>query len=99
MKYLFFFIGSLAVALLVFLVLTFSFEFGRSDALELDKPIAIVLKTTAGQPMKFWSVAEQGIYEAAREFGVEVSISGPEFESQIERQLNIFRRVICSPNR
>ena len=94
MKYLFFFIGSLALSLLVFLVVTFSFEAGKTQELQLEKPIAIVLKTTAGQPMNFWRVVEQGIYEASREFGVAVSISGPEFESQIDRQLNIMERVI-----
>ena len=56
---------------------------GRSDAVPLphllhgnrqeryigtEKPIVVVVKATvAGQPMKFWSVVQQGINEAAKE--------------------------------
>lgn len=95
MKYLIFFIGSLAVALMLFLILTFSFEPGKTDELNLDKPIVVIVKaTTAGQPMNFWSVVQQGINEAAREFGVEVIITGADHETQIDRQVNIFNRVI-----
>ncbi len=95
MKYLIFFIGSLAVALMIFLVLTFSFEPGKTDELELEKPIVVVVKATvAGQPMNFWSVVQQGINEAAKEFGVEVIITGPDHERQINRQVNIVNTVI-----
>jgi len=95
LKYLIFFIGSLAMALIVFLVLTFSLEPGKSDELELDRPIVVVVKATvAGQPMDFWTVVQQGIYEAAKEFGVEVTITGPDHERQINRQVNIVNRVI-----
>lgn len=95
MKYLFFFIGSLAVALTVFMILTYSFEPGKSEQLDLEKPIVVVVKATViGQPMNFWSVVQQGIDEAAREFGVEVTITGPDHERQIERQVNIVNSVI-----
>ena len=95
MKYLIFFIGSLAVALMIFLALTFSFEPGKTDELDLEKPIVVVVKATvAGQPMNFWSVVQQGINEAAKEFGVEVIITGPDHERQINRQVNILNTVI-----
>ena len=95
MKYLIFFIGSLAVALMIFLALTFSFEPGKTDELDLEKPIVVVVKATvAGQPMNFWSVVQQGINEAAKEFGVEVNITGPDHERQINRQVNILNTVI-----
>ena len=95
MKYLFFFIGSLAVALALFLILTFSMDPGHTDELALDEPIVIVFKATvAGQPMDFWSVVQQGVNEAAKEFGVEVMITGPDHERQIDRQINIVNRVI-----
>ena len=95
MKYLFFFIGSLAVALALFLILTFSMDPGHTDELALDEPIVIVFKATvAGQPMDFWSVVEQGVEEAAKEFGVDVVITGPEHERQIDRQINIVNRII-----
>ena len=95
MKYLIFFIGSLAVALIIFLVLTFSFEPGKTGELHLEKPIVVVVKATVeGQPMNFWSVVKQGINEAAKEFGVEVIITGPDHERQISRQVNIINRII-----
>ncbi len=95
MKYLILFIGSLAVALMIFLVLTFSLEPGKTDELELEKPIVVIVKATvAGQPMNFWSVVQQGINEASKEFGVEVIITGPDHERQINRQVNIINRII-----
>ncbi|MCK5735517.1 MAG: substrate-binding domain-containing protein [Spirochaetaceae bacterium] len=95
MKYLILFIGSLAAALIIFLALTFSFGPGKADELELEKPIIVVVKATvAGQPMNFWSVVQQGIHEAAKEFGVEVIITGPDHERQINRQVNIVNRII-----
>lgn len=87
--------GSLAVALLIFLVLTFSLNPGKSDNLELDKPIVVVVKATVeGQPMDFWNVVKQGIIEAVKETGVEVIITGPDHERQIDRQVNIVNRII-----
>ncbi len=95
MKYLIFFIGSLAVALIIFLVLTFSFEPGKTGELHLEKPIVVVVKATVeGQPMNFWSVVKQGINEAAKEFGADVIITGPDHERQIDRQVNIINRII-----
>ena len=95
MKYFIFFLGGLVVALAVFLILTFSLEPGKSDELDLDGPIVVIVKATMeGQPMSFWGVVQAGIYDAAKEFGVEVSIIGPDHERQIHRQLNTMERVI-----
>jgi len=95
MKYILLFIGSLAVALTVFLVLTTSLRPGKTDELDLEKPIVVVVKATVtGQPMKFWDVVQAGINEAAKEFGVDVIITGPDHERQIQRQVNIVNRVI-----
>ncbi len=95
MKYFLFFLGGLILALTLFLVLTFSLEPGKSDELNLDKPIVAIFKATVtGQPMNFWNVAQEGMKEAAKEFGVEVVITGPDHEKQINRQLNILQRVI-----
>ena len=95
MKYLVFFIGSLAFALIIFLALTFSFKPGKTGELHLEKPIVVVVKATVeGQPMNFWSVVKQGINEAAKEFGVDVIITGPDHERQIDRQVNIINRTI-----
>ena len=95
MKYFIFFLSGLAVALAMFLVLTFSLEPGKSDDLDLNSPIVVIVKATMeGQPMSFWGVVQAGIYDAAKEFGVEVSIIGPDHERQIHRQLNTMERVI-----
>ena len=95
MRYLVFFIGSMAAALALFLVLTFALNPGANDDLELDSPIVVVMKATVeGQPMNFWTVVQLGISEAAKEFGVDVEIIGPDHERQIHRQVNMVNRVI-----
>ena len=95
MKYFIFFLGSLILALALFLILTFSMEPGKSDELDLEKPIVAIFKATVtGQPMNFWNVAQEGMKEAAKEFGIDVVITGPDHEKQINRQLNILQRVI-----
>ena len=85
---------SLMTALILFVFL--SVFYGRSTPreLNLDKPIQVVLKSMQGEPMDFWDVVEQGIYQAATEFGVEVEISGPRFEREINRQINILNMKI-----
>lgn len=95
MKYFIFFLGGLVLALALFLVITFSLERGKSEELHLDGPIMVVFKATVtGQPMDFWNTVQGGMKEAAKEFGIEVVITGADHEKQINRQLNILHRVI-----
>jgi len=75
-------------------VLSFFYNQNTPEELELSEPIRIVLKSIEGQPMDFWEVVTQGIDEAAKEFGVNVRISGPRFEKEINRQINIMNAVI-----
>jgi ribose transport system substrate-binding protein len=81
-------------AFVLFIVLSFFYNQKTSEELELSEPIQIVLKSLEGQPMDFWEVVIQGIDEAAKEFGVQVRISGPMFEKEINRQINIMNAVI-----
>ena len=86
---------SLIVAFALYLVLSLFYEQNVSDdAVKLLTPIQIVLKSTEGQPMDFWDVLNQGIDEAAKEFGVEVEIYGPRFEREIDRQITILETTI-----
>lgn len=94
MKNWYLFLLSLVAAFVLFIVLSFFYNQNTSEELELSEPIQIVLKSIEGQPMDFWDVVNQGIDEAAKEFGVQVRISGPRFEKEINRQINIMDAVI-----
>jgi len=94
MKNWYLFLLSLMAAFVLFIALSFFYKQNTPEELELSEPIHIVLKSIEGQPMDFWEVVIQGIDEAAREFGVEVKISGPRFEKEINRQINIMNAVI-----
>ncbi len=94
MKNWYLFILSLVAAFVLFIALSFFYNQNTSKGLELAEPIQIVLKSIEGQPMDFWDVVNQGIDEAAKEFGVQVKISGPRFEKEINRQINILNAVI-----
>ncbi len=94
MKNWYLFLLSLVAAFILFMVLSFFYNHSSSEELALSEPIQIVLKSIKGQPMDFWEVVEQGIDEAAKEFGVQVNISGPRYEREINRQINILNAVI-----
>lgn len=85
---------SLMAALILFMVLSLFYRRNTSKDLKLSKPIEIVLKSTGGHPMDFWNVVKQGIDEASKEFGVEVKISGPRYEKEINQQISIINSVI-----
>ena len=94
MKNWYLFFLSLMAAFVLFIALSFFYKQNTPKELELSEPIQIVLKSIEGQPMDFWEVVVQGIDEAAKEFGVQVKISGPRFEKEINRQINIMNAVI-----
>ncbi|MDA3940665.1 MAG: substrate-binding domain-containing protein [Spirochaetia bacterium] len=85
---------SLVAAFILFIALSILYEQKTPEELDLSEPIQIVMKSIEGQPMDFWDVVTQGIDEAAREFGVEVKITGPRYEKEINRQINIMDAVI-----
>lgn len=94
MKNRYLFLLSLVAAFVLFIVLSFFYNQNTPEELELSEAIQVVLKSIEGQPMDFWDVVNQGIDEAAKEFGVQVKISGPRFEKEINRQINIMNAVI-----
>ena len=85
---------SLMTALVLFVFLTVFPGQNNPKELSLDKPIQIVMKSTEGQPMDFWDLAVHGIEQAAKEYGLQVEFSGPRFEKEINRQINIFNKVL-----
>ena len=85
---------SLMAALVLFMILSFFYGQNTTKKLIINDPIQVILKSSKGQPMDFWNVVNSGIDVAAREFGVQVEVSGPRFEREINRQINIMNRVI-----
>ena len=88
-------IMSLMAALILFMALSFMYEFSSEENPVSAEPIQVVLKSTIGPTMDFWTVVSQGIQEASREFGLEVEISGPRYEKEISRQVNIMESVVA----
>jgi ribose transport system substrate-binding protein len=86
---------SLMAALILFMALSFLYNSSGTELLAPEAPIEIVLKSTIGPTMDFWNVVDQGIQEAAKEFGLEVEISGPRFEREIMRQVHILDSIIA----
>jgi ribose transport system substrate-binding protein len=76
------------------MILSFFYGYNTPRKLTINGPIQVILKSLEGPPMDFWDVVSSGIEEAAKEFGVQVEVSGPRFEKEINRQITIMNRVI-----
>lgn len=94
MKYWSLLFFSFLAALVLFVSLSFFYSQNTPTNVELEQPIQIVFKEVPENPMDFWVVVHEGIQEAAREFGIEVEISGPDHEKQIDRQIEVLSSVI-----
>ncbi len=94
MKFWSLFFFSFLAALVLFVTLSFFYSQNTPTSVELNKPIQIIFKEVPENPMDFWVVVHEGIQEAAREFGVEVEISGPEHEKEIDRQIEVLSSVV-----
>ncbi len=86
---------SLTAAFFLFIALSFMYEFSGDEEPVANEPIQIILKSNVGPAMDFWNVVKQGIMEASREFGIDVEISGPRQEKEINRQINIMESIIA----
>jgi ribose transport system substrate-binding protein len=86
--------SSLMAALALFMALSLFYDSASSEVPAPEGTIEIVLKSIVGQPMDFWDVVDQGIVDAAREFGVNVEVSGPRFEKEINSQIQILDNII-----
>ncbi len=93
MKKLHLLLMSIMLATLLFISLTMYYEQSTSKTAKVEGNIVIVLKAI-GQPMDFWAIVQQGIKEAAREFGAQVSVTGPMYEREVLDQVRIMRKVI-----
>ncbi|HKJ86493.1 MAG TPA: substrate-binding domain-containing protein [Spirochaetia bacterium] len=60
---------------------------------EGDESVYVVLKTT-GPHMEFWQIVRAGIQAAATELNVDPQIVGPQWEKDIDRQIEILAEVI-----
>ncbi|MDA3948310.1 MAG: substrate-binding domain-containing protein [Spirochaeta sp.] len=58
-----------------------------------DEKVIVVMKTI-GPHMEFWQIVRAGIQEAATEYNIEPTIVGPRWERDIDRQIEIFSKVI-----
>ncbi|MCF7933655.1 MAG: substrate-binding domain-containing protein [Spirochaetia bacterium] len=85
---------SLMAALVLFFFLTIFYQQTVPNHIKLDQPIQFVMKSSEVVPMEFWGIAERGIQEAAKEYGVTVELSGPRFEKEIDQQIIILEEVI-----
>ena len=75
-----------------------------NDAQTTDEiEIAVVLKCTTSE---YWGYVEDGCMQAAEEFGVKVTVVGPNAESDVAEQVNMIETaigagcdaIVCAPN-
>lgn len=94
MKKWFILLLSLMAALALFLVLSIFYDQTRSETVELEKPIQIVMKSIETEPMDFWEIVMRGMREAAKEYGLDYEISGPSHEKEIDLQIEMVNEII-----
>jgi ribose transport system substrate-binding protein len=96
MKYKFSWLPKIVIAAFLIVVGIVVFEGVRQITADLKKPkykIAVVIKSMETS-MSFWQVLIDGVQVAAKEFDVEVVISGALNESEIDQQIEIFHEMI-----
>ncbi|MBN2618228.1 MAG: substrate-binding domain-containing protein [Spirochaetales bacterium] len=94
MKNLYLFLLSLMATLVLFMTFSSFYKVHSSTVIKLNQPIELILKSTHGETMDFWQDVKLGVEEASKEFGVEVNMSGPRFEKDINEQITIFNQKI-----
>lgn len=85
---------SLMSAFVLFMTFSLFFEQKPPELPELEKAIQIILKSRERKPMDFWEVTVRGIDEAAREYGLKYEMTGPNFEKEIDLQIELVNRII-----
>ncbi|MEI3606460.1 ABC transporter substrate-binding protein [Pseudogracilibacillus sp. SE30717A] len=69
-----------------------STEGAEGEDVDMDKTyVALVSK---GFQHQFWQSVKEGAEQAAEEFDVEVTFEGPEDESQVDKQMEMFRNAL-----
>lgn len=84
--------GVLPAVFLVILILLFFIFSDVFSGRDKSRPkITVILKTTE-RVVDFWVILEQGILQASEDFDVDVKITGPSKEGNIDEQIEILRR-------
>jgi ribose transport system substrate-binding protein len=84
-------IASAAVVLMLGFYVVFK---GISDkSLDKNTNIVVVFKTV-DKDADFWKVVRAGVESAARDYGVNIEITGPNHESDTDDQIKIFEEII-----
>ena len=65
-----------------------------SSGPESPRRVIVIFKTIDYRTTPFWGVVRDGAMSAAKDLGVDVSIRGPELESDIQGQIQIVHRAI-----
>jgi len=87
----------LLMFVLAVLVITLAGSYGlaalRGD--EANKPlnVTVVIKSVSKE-MEFWQVLTEGVHAAAKEFGVNARVVGPQRETDIDVQIDLLRQVV-----
>ncbi len=55
--------------------------------------VTVVIKSVSKE-MEFWQVLTEGVHAAAKEFGVNASVIGPQRETDIDVQIDMLRQVV-----
>ncbi|WP_028548826.1 substrate-binding domain-containing protein [Paenibacillus sp. UNC451MF] len=84
----------LALSAVVLSTAVYSAAAGVSAKLSTkDSPILFVPKTIDSR-VEFWEVMKQGVFAAAKEYGVKVEVVGTVNESDVEEQITLFEQTI-----
>lgn len=96
MKNWYMFLLSMMAALVLLFALTIFYEQSTPRDVVISQPIPVILKSMEDNPMVFWGVVHKGMFEAAREEGLEIYITGPDYEKEIDQQIQILSEIIAS---
>lgn len=92
-NYIFFIIPAIS---LLFILLLWSGYSGVFLEESTENPRIVVILKTTERVVDFWKVMEQGLLQAAEDFNVDIQITGPSKEGNIDEQIAIFEESIES---
>lgn len=86
----------IGIFIVILFVLTAFFGIFKMVSKELvtnNKPILFVPKTIDGD-FEFWQVMDQGVFAAAKEYGVKVQVVGTNTETDIDGQIRLLEKAL-----
>lgn len=66
----------------------------NGDAEDVDTDQTYIAVVSKGFQHQFWQSVKEGVEKAAEEFDVKVTFEGPEDESQVDKQLEMYRTAL-----